>query len=367
MITMKIFSLALLTVQNGLTPLIFRAALTSSKSEERFDVVEAVLVQECLKLFLSIILLFGEEGRSLQQFLSTITVEIINKPKETLKLAIPAFLYFVQNVCLQLASANLPAAVFQVTYQGKSLIVALCSVVLLSKKLTRFKWAAIGLMGFGLSMVQLSKNTETNQSSMANAREQSVILGLLFTAVAASCSGFAGVYFEKMMKQPTTSTNEGGKKPSMWVRNIQLAAFSILIGLVNLVLIRSASNNNKNTKRTMFEGFNGIVWIMVFNNALGGLCVAMVIKYADNILKGFACAAATLWASIASVYLYGFELHFNFLFGMLIVLLSTLMYGGSIKISTQYWNDEPNLCTKLRKDNNNRYVFVASENNDRND
>jgi hypothetical protein len=33
-------------------------------------------------------------------------------------------LYFIQNVMMQLGSANLPAAVFGVTYQGRTLVVA---------------------------------------------------------------------------------------------------------------------------------------------------------------------------------------------------------------------------------------------------
>ena len=64
--------------------------------------------------------------------------EIFQKPGDTLRLGIPALLYFIQNYCLQLASANLPAALFQVTYQGKTLVVAFCSVVLLQKRLKRY-------------------------------------------------------------------------------------------------------------------------------------------------------------------------------------------------------------------------------------
>ena len=53
--------------------------------------------------------------------------------------------------------------------------------------------------------------------------------------------------------------------------------------------------------RPIYFGFTTAVWIMVVNNAVGGLCVAFVIKHADNILKGFACGLATIIATIASV------------------------------------------------------------------
>ena len=65
------------------------------------------------------------------------------------------------------------------------------------------------------------------------------------------------------------------------------------------------------------------------NGACGGLLVAMVIKHADNILKGFATALATVWATLASVPLFGFSLGPGFIVGMGAVLGSTLLYGGT--------------------------------------
>lgn len=172
--------------------MIFRVAMTDAKSADRFETSQAVMVQEVLKVAMSAILLFWEEGASFANFAATIESEVIMKPGDTMKLAIPAVLYFVQNVCLQLGSANLPAAVFQVTYQGKTLVVALCSVVLLSKQLSRTKWLAIAVMGLGLAVVQLSNSTESKTG--ANVSEQSMAVGLIYVLVGCCCSGFAGVY-----------------------------------------------------------------------------------------------------------------------------------------------------------------------------
>lgn len=346
MATLKYLSLVIMLVQNAITPLIFRYATTEANQSDRFDVGTAVMIQEMLKLVLSFLLVVLEE-RGLGQALGVLNAEIIMKPTDTLKLAVPAILYFVQNQCLQLATSNLPAAVFQVMYQGKTLIVALFSIILLSKELSRAKWAAIGIMGLGLAVVQTAKNEEKAQASMANSAEQSMLMGLLFTLTAACCSGFAGVYFEKMMKTPN-SANQA--KPSMWVRNMQLAGFSIIVGMAQVFLARLTGNDD----RGLLHGFTNMVWVMVFNNAVGGLCVAFVIKYADNILKGFACALATVLAAVMAVPLFGFTLNPIFIVGTGIVLVSTLVYGGTIKIpgDEEYWTTEPETCAKFRNKNN---------------
>jgi hypothetical protein len=67
------------------------------------------------------------------------------------------------------------------------------------------------------------------------------------------------------------------------------------------------------------------------------------------LLLGFACAVATIWAAVAAVPLFGFSLQPVFLIGMLIVLISVLLYGKNIEIQSKYWNEEPPMCTKYRE------------------
>ena len=57
---------------------------------------------------------------------------------DTLKLCIPGLLYTFQNNLLYMALENLPAAVYQVTYQGKILTTAVLSVLMLGKTLNKF-------------------------------------------------------------------------------------------------------------------------------------------------------------------------------------------------------------------------------------
>jgi UDP-sugar transporter A1/2/3 len=59
----------------------------------------------------------------------------------------------------------------------------------------------------------------------------------------------------------------------------------------------------KVTEDGFFQGYNTIVWIVIALQALGGLVIAAVIKYADNILKGFATSLSIILSSVVSYYL----------------------------------------------------------------
>lgn len=108
-------------------------------------------------------------------------------------------------------------------------------------------------------------------------------------AVSLSCFlGFAGVYFEKVLK---------GETAGIWVMNVQLASFSILIAFVSLMY--RDSETSKEHYRTLpmlfltclvmqqgfFYGYNNWAFAAISLQAFGGLVVAVVVKYADNILK----------------------------------------------------------------------------------
>merc|ERR1739836_270124 len=137
--------------------------------------------------------------------------------------------------------------------------------------------------------------------------EQSKLIG--FTAALTACilSGFAGVYFEKILK---------GSDISVWMRNVQL-------GLLTSYL----TDGDKIADNGFFHGYDNFVWFTVAQNALGGLLVAVVVKYADNILKGFACSLAIIITCVASIFIFDFSLSVQFSLGAILVIGSIFLYG----------------------------------------
>ena len=92
-----------------------------------------------------------------------------------------------------------------------------------------------------------------------------------------------------------------------------------------------------------FQGYTTWTWAAILCQALGGLVVAVVVKYAhtplyiywrksppryaDNILKGFATSLSIILSCLASVYLFDFEITASFVLGAGFVLYATHLYG----------------------------------------
>ena len=78
-------------------------------------------------------------------------------------------------------------------------------------------------------------------------------------------------------------------------------------------------------------GYTPIVWTVVIVQAAGGLIVAVVVKYADNVLKVFATSFSIVISCIISAFLFDFRPTFMFLVGASLVVLATVMYSSPEK------------------------------------
>ena len=106
------------------------------------------------------------------------------------------------------------------SYQLKILTTALFSVAILNKHLSRLQWLSLIFLFVGVAIVQLQP---TQTTAAVNAPQQSLLVGLSAICTASMMSGFAGVYFEKLLKHTS---------PSIFLRNVQLGVIGIVFGLV---------------------------------------------------------------------------------------------------------------------------------------
>ncbi|GAA5833033.1 hypothetical protein JCM5353_005443 [Sporobolomyces roseus] len=244
------------------------------------------------------------------------------------KLSIPACLYVIQNNLQFVAASNLDVPTFQVTYNLKILTTALFSVVLLRRRLSAKKWFALLFLAAGVGVVQLQSTAAAGGSKTSHGEhEMDKFKGLLAVGAACLTSGLAGVYFEMVLK---------GSKADLWIRNVQLSFFSLLPALFAVFLpgfsmvgggtpARSAAPPEE--RQAIFANFGGWAWSVVLIQVFGGLVTALVIRYSDNIMKGFATSLAIVLSFVAGVILFEFQVTTSFLVGTAMVVAATYLYN----------------------------------------
>lgn len=197
-------------------------------------------------------------------------------------------------------------------YQLKLLTTALFFRILLSKPLSKIQWISLMLLFCGIVTVQLQQQTAAGKSTAADSQNRT--LGIFVVLVASLMSGFGGVYFEKILK---------GTAKNVWIRNIQLSTYGVVFGLITVF---SAERQAVATHGFM-HGYDALVWLVIIVQSVGGLLVAVVIKYADNILKGFATTVAIVLAALFSMALFSFQPSVQFVAGAALVVIATILYS----------------------------------------
>jgi UDP-sugar transporter A1/2/3 len=205
------------------------------------------------------------------------------------------------------------SAVFQVTYQIKILTTAFFSVVLLGRTLGWNQVLGLCTLTGGVALVQL--DISVNGNLEASAQSQNQFVGLLAVFGACCTSGLAGVYFELVLKK--------GPQPSVLVKNVQLSMLAMAIGLTFGI----SKDFHAIRDKGFFQGYRAITWCVILFEAGGGLLVAVVIKYADNILKSFATAISIITSTLLAAYIFGFSVSRLFVFGFLCVVVAVLLYS----------------------------------------
>merc|ERR1711920_766043 len=84
-------------------------------------------------------------------------------------------------------------------------------------------------------------------------------------------------------------------------QNIQLYAWGILFNIVGMLV----NNSSAVVERGFFDGYNMWACTVVINNALNGLAISAILKYADNIARVYAHASAMLVTMVISIFLFG--------------------------------------------------------------
>ncbi|KAH9589268.1 Nucleotide-sugar transporter [Trypanosoma melophagium] len=322
-------SLFVLVLQNSMLVIMTRYSRTNVPPEMRYHTSTLILNQEIIKMLFCIII-FTLENRFSRSTLEVRGTGVVTPgtltllwrlvfQKETLKMLVPAALFTLQNYLIFVGLANLDAMSFQVWSQTKLLSAAVFSVLMLGRHLSMMQWMSLFVLTLGVLLTQ--QQPESSAMLKGPARSpQKPLLGVGACVLSGLSSSYAGVYFEKVVK--TTA-------PSLAVRNIHLSLFGIPFAALSLIVLDILPRRRGPTAVEFYywRGYNQWLTIaLVAVHAFGGLLVAVVVKYADNLVKGFATGVAVIVSGGLSFLIWGHVPSSSFLTGCALITFATVMY-----------------------------------------
>lgn len=311
-------SLLVLAVQSAGLTLLMRHSRT--KGGVQYSSSSVVCAVEVVKTIGCLMIEAILQGWSIRRAVFALASDIRASPHDFGKLAVPAFLYAIQNNLCYIALSNLSALNYQVIYQMKILTTAGFSVLLLGRRLNRGHWASLLLLMVGVLAVQMAGSTEGSP-------KESTGFGFLVLLVNSFSSGYAGVYFEQISKaaaMPNAKDLQRRRGRSLWIQSVELGILGLFFSLAVAYL---GFERGALVEKGFFHGYDWLLLFVIGLQAFGGIIVAIVIRYADNIQKAFATSLSIVLCSAVSVLFQGQPMPPMLLGGTLVVAASVFLYA----------------------------------------
>uniref|UniRef100_A0A1I7ZGC2 UDP-N-acetylglucosamine transporter n=2 Tax=Steinernema glaseri TaxID=37863 RepID=A0A1I7ZGC2_9BILA len=313
----KVYVIVTMTVLWSGYTLSVRYTRSTTPPDQLYASTTVVFLAEAVKLLIAIFFIFKDSNFDVKTTKKLIDREFFQRPKELLKMSVPSLTYALQNNLDFVALSNLDAGVYQVTAQLKVVTTALFMMAFLGRRFSTTRWFGIILLFCGVAAVQYDAAGSSSSKPVGVSGAENYTLGLV--AVLSTCitAGFAGVYFEKMLK-------DGGSTP-FWVRNLQMYS----CGVVSAGIACFVGDGELIATRGFFHGYDVKVLAIVGCLSVGGVYISLVMKHLDNLYKSFAAAVSIICVVILSIFLFdNVVIGLYFLFGSMTVCAAICIYNS---------------------------------------
>lgn len=267
---------------------------------------------------------------NVQASVRSLRFEVFADTQGLKKMVVLAFLYAIQNMMALVAFDYVDVATYQIVYQLKIITTAMFMIVLLNRRFSAIQWGAMVTLMIGVAVCSNSRlpakaapTEDADSDAHAAHLDSARIIGVSIVLGLAVNSGLAAAYFERVMKAHKATTTMQTLDP-LWVRNLQLSAVSVAVCAFDL-----ARNVQDLYTDGFFAGFHTTVWVVIFLQAVGGLTVAAVVRYSDNVVKNFGTAFSLIFSCMISNYMFDQPAPASFYVGVVLVVASVFVYGDS--------------------------------------
>ena len=245
------------------------------------------------------------EGKSLTQHLQYLV-------ETSRKMMVLAFIYGAMNILSFVSLRNISAGMFTIFAQLKIISTATFSTIILRRQYSWTKWRALIALMLGVLLFSEPIWGDPSKQTVSS-KDANQVLGTVAVLVEVTLSGFASIYFEKVIKTDPL-------KLGIWERNFQLALGSFPVYIMFIA-------GDGGGQAGFFGGWSLLALLLSALGAAGGLLVALSIKYGDSILKTLATTGAIVLTGILDHLLLGGPLTPSMIIAGLQVIIAICNYS----------------------------------------
>lgn len=235
---------------------------------------------------------------------------------------VPALLYcFYNNLSFTNLAIFDPTTYFMLM-QSRLLMTGVIYQFLFKKKLSAKQWISLLILTMGCMLQQLNPDKLWNQQTEAeepSSDSRILSTGILLITIQMTCSVFAGVYNEYIIK------NVAGQEVDIMLQNVYMYLDSILCNL--LFLGFKGELRSSMTSGALKNILQVFVIAIIINNSFAGIITSLFLKNLNSIVKAFASALELICTALLSFVLLSIPLHWNTILAVLVVSYAVVMYA----------------------------------------
>lgn len=347
----------------------------SANAENKYDFLPASvnLLAEALKLVFCAVMslrVIVREGRSCRELAFSSSASFLT----SLKWAVPAFLYFLDNLIIFYIMTYLQPAMAVLFSNFVILTTAVLFRIVLKRRLSWVQWAALVVLflaivslttGSGASqkamsvpglhsnpltvpsnscilyeqLVEQMRNSSSSESWTSSlpghewrerllGRLRSLGVGHILLLLQCFISAMANIYNEKILKEGDQLTE------SIFIQNSKLYVFGVVFNSLTLGLSSEARGLTMHCG--ILHGHNVYSLGLVLVTAALGLSVAFILKFRDNMFHVLTGQITTVLVTALSFFLFDFRPSLDFFLQAPVVLLAIFIYHASRPKDLQY-------------------------------
>ncbi|KAJ1519351.1 hypothetical protein ONE63_004648 [Megalurothrips usitatus] len=282
----------------------------SADNSYPYNTVTVVLLTDFIKLIITSALYCKDHP------IQSLFIEVFKNMRVCSLYLVPAFLYSLYNNLAFISLSAFDPTTYYLLLQLRVALTGIVYQVIFKKRLSGTQWMSLILLTVGCMIKEMDFSSISNLFGGLSGKGWNFFL-LMFQM---SCSCFAGVYNEYLLKKESPSAN-------IFIQNVFMYLNSIVCNIVMVMLHEPLSQTF--SSESLSAVLVPSVIILMLNNAGGGITTSFFLRNLNSIMKTFTGAIELTCSALLCYVLFGIPIYLKTVISIATVSYATILYSSN--------------------------------------